>query len=180
MKRLFIIKILLFISMFVLLSRLFFIQIIKNEYYVEKKKSLTERIIEGDTAPRGRIYDRNGVLLVDNKPNKVIYYKKYSSVNRTEELDIVSFLSSIIDVNYKKITSKIHKDYYLALNPNIKLITEEELELYENRQITYNDIMELKYSRISEEDLITIDKEEAYIYYLMNNGYSYEQKLIKS
>ena len=96
MKRLFIIKILLFISMFVLLSRLFFIQIIKNEYYVEKKKSLTERIIEGDTAPRGRIYDRNGVLLVDNKPNKVIYYKKDSSVNRTEELDIVSFLSLVL------------------------------------------------------------------------------------
>ena len=40
--------------------------------------------------------------------------------------------------------------------------------------------MNIKYSRITNEMLEKINKEEAYIYYLMNNGYSYQNKIIKS
>ena len=60
--------------MALLLICLFNVQILKNRYYEEKLKELTVKIIEGDSTPRGRIYDRNGVLIVDNTSVKTIYY----------------------------------------------------------------------------------------------------------
>lgn len=59
----------------ILFINLFYIQIIKNNYYKEKLEVLNKNIVEGTTAPRGRIYDRNKKLLVDNEPSKEIYYK---------------------------------------------------------------------------------------------------------
>lgn len=69
-------KILVFIAFSIIIINLYNIQIIKNKYYIEKFNNESKKIITTDTAPRGRIYDRNGILLVDNKPKKIIYYKK--------------------------------------------------------------------------------------------------------
>ena len=41
--------------------------------YQKKLKEMTEVIVEGESAPRGRIYDRNYRLLVDNVSVPVIY-----------------------------------------------------------------------------------------------------------
>lgn len=180
MKRLFILKLFVAISMAIMLSKLFYIQIVKNEYYKKKLVSLTEKIVYGDTAPRGRIYDRNGVVIVDNKPVKVIYYKKEVGTTTKEELDIAHKLSTILEVDYSKITDRILKQYYLKLHSDLSLITSEEYELYKNREITSEDLYEIKLQKITSQDLESVDKETAYIYYLMNNGYSYTEKVIKS
>src|SRR5574344_366513 len=136
MKRLFILKLFVAISMAIMLSKLFYIQIVKNEYYKKKLVSLTEKIVYGDTAPRGRIYDRNGVVVVDNKPVKVIYYQKEAGTTIKEELDIAHKLSTILEVDYSKITDRILKNYYLKLHSDLSLIANEEYELYKNREIT--------------------------------------------
>lgn len=180
MSKLKILKIIILIIMFIILFRLFDIQILHNNYYIEKKNRLTQMIVEGGTAPRGRIYDRNGILIVDNKPNKVICYKKKDSISKNEELDMIKYLSSLIDIDTKKLTIKMLKDYFLIINNKINLLTEEEKKLYKDRILTLDDINKLKYSRITEEDISRINREEAYIYYLMNNGYSYQDKVIKN
>ena len=61
---------------FVILIRLFYLMIIENKLYSKKLKEESDVVIEKEQAPRGRIYDRNYNLLVDNKPVKTIYYKK--------------------------------------------------------------------------------------------------------
>lgn len=180
MKRLFILKLFVAISIAIILSKLFYIQIVKNEYYKEKLISLTEKIVYGDTAPRGRIYDRNGVVIVDNKPVKVIYYKKEVGITNKKELDIAHKLSTILEVDYSKLTDRILKQYYLKLHSDLSLITNEEYELYKNREITSEELYEIKLQKITSQDLESIDKETAYIYYLMNNGYSYTEKIIKN
>ena len=75
-KRYRILVVIIIAIMTLLLSKLFYVQIIRNKYYSQKLESLKINIIEGDSAPRGRIYDRNGNLIVDNKSVKTIYYKK--------------------------------------------------------------------------------------------------------
>ena len=75
-KRYKILVIIILLIMFILLIRLFFVQVLKNNYYKEELERLTVKIIEGDSTPRGRIYDRNGNILVDNISIKTIYYKK--------------------------------------------------------------------------------------------------------
>ncbi|HPF82773.1 MAG TPA: penicillin-binding protein 2 [Bacilli bacterium] len=178
MNRFIIIKAILILGMSIILFRLYYIQIIDNKYYENNKKELTQILVYGKTAPRGRIYDRNGVLLVDNKPNKVIYYKKDKSINKKNEINIAKKLSDILEIDIKRVTDKIIKDYYL-LNNNVDLLTEKEIEDYKNKKITNEELKEIKYTRIDQKELDKINKEEAYIYYLMNNGYSYEDKIIK-
>jgi len=69
------------IIMLVMLIRLYNIQIINHDFYVEKVSILSTTKITGSSAPRGRIYDRNHRLIVDNKPVKTIYYKKKNRCN---------------------------------------------------------------------------------------------------
>ncbi len=179
MNKYLIIKILLILCMTLITIRLFYIQIIRNKYYINKKIDLTVKYVDGETAPRGRIYDRNGKLIVDNKPNKVIYYNKNKKDSNIKEDEIVKLLSEYLEIDTKKVTKKMLQDYYLYINkPN--LLTKNEIELYEDRKLSEKEILDIKYSRITDEMLEPINSEEAYIYYLMNNGYSYQNKIIKS
>ena len=66
---------------------------------------------------------------------------------------------------------------------NNKKITEKERELLKQRKITISDINNLKMERITDEELSNYDekdKKAAYIYYLMNKGYYYDEKIIKT
>ena len=56
-------------------------QIKNHEYYQDEVSSQAITTVESNSTPRGRIYDRNGKLLVDNKPVKIISYKKTINFN---------------------------------------------------------------------------------------------------
>lgn len=169
----------------ILFCGLFYVQIINNKYYINKLDTLKSSIVLSSSTPRGRIYDRNHKLIVDNVPVKVIYYKKEIGVTIEEEIQIAYKLSSILEINYKKLTNKQKKDFFLVKNANIcdNKITDEEWKKLKERKLTLNDIYKLKLERINDEELNTfnsMDEEAAYIYYLMNNGYSYSEKIIKN
>ena len=50
--------------------------IVDHNKYTKKLTELSYDIVEGSSSPRGRIYDRNYNILVDNKSVKTITYKK--------------------------------------------------------------------------------------------------------
>lgn len=167
-----------------LIINLFYVQIIMKDYYVEKIDMLTQRLVEGSTAPRGRIYDRNGKLLVDNSPVKVIYYKKPSRVTVGQEIEVAYLAASLIEIDYASLNDynlrnfwvKNHKDEALAK------ITDLEWQQLDERKLTLDDIETLKRDRITSEELSlynALDLEAAYIYYLMNVGYASNEKIIK-
>ena len=153
------------------------LQIIDNSKYMKKYMESNIKTLKGDSAPRGRIYDRNGKLLVDNKPVRIIYYKKEIGISKKEELRTLKKLSKLIEIDTTKVTNNILKDYYINTNNTNNLINEEEWEKYENRLLNDKDIYKLKLERITNID--EINKEEAYLYYLMNKGYIYDEKIIK-
>ena len=170
------------LAFIILFIKLFYVQIVKKDYYTSKLKELTEKKIEGKTAPRGRIYDRNHKLIVDNEPIRVIYYEKNGNT-KEKEIELAYKLSNILDIE-NKANEEIYKTFWIKKYKEEanKKITKEELELLEMRKLTNEDILKLKYERITEEELdkfSDLDKEAAYIYYLMNKGYSYEEKIIK-
>ena len=72
----------------ILFSKVFYLQIIKSDEYKEKLETLTKKVVEGDTAPRGRIYDRNGNIIVDNKSVKTIYYKKPANFSTSKQIKV--------------------------------------------------------------------------------------------
>ncbi len=181
-KRYKILTVFIIIVMLLLVTKLFYVQIIKNKYYKEQLDILTTKIIEGDSTPRGRIYDRNGNLIVDNIGIKTIYYKKPNNVTVKEEIEIATSLSKYIDVDYSRVTINNLKEFWILNNKKEadKKITKEEWNLYNNRKLTKDDIDKLKIDRVTLEEVETVDKEICYIYYLMNKGYYYTEKVIKN
>ena len=172
------------LAFIIIIGRLFYIQIMDNEEYEEKLVSSTEKLIESTSTPRGRIYDRNYNLLVDNEAIKTIYYKKPNGVKTSDEIKLAYTIADNLNIDYSKINDKKLKDFYYKSNIEKarKKITKKEWEKYSNRKLTDDDILDLIYERIEDEikEYDDRDKEAAYIYYLMNKGYSYSEKIIKN
>lgn len=169
---------------FLIFVNLFFLQIIKKEHYIERVNTISRNIIEGSTAPRGRIYDRNQKLIVDNKPIKVIFYKKISGITSNEEIELAYRVADMIDVDFRSLTNRDLKNFWLRSNPDKgrAKITSAEYQMLSERRITSADIERLKLERITDEELASyseLDKEAAYIYKLMNQGYYNDEKIIK-
>ncbi len=175
---------LIILVMCVLFINLFYIQVLQTDKYKKEVEETTQNIVEGSTAPRGRIYDRNHKLIVDNTPSKIIYYKKPNSITTEEEIDLAYEVSDLIAVDFSKITEKNLKKFWLAKYPNKakKKITNKEWQQLEERKITSDDINERQLKRITEEELNDFtdrDREAAMIYTLMNKGYASQEKIIK-
>ena len=185
MNRRFGLIIVLLISIYLVIGcRLFNLQILKNSEYNDKLAMATEKTIESTSAPRGRIYDRNHKLLVDNEGIKTIYYNKKNGITTKEEIELAYEVSNNIDIDYSKIDDNKLKDFYYKSHYKEcrKKITDEEWDLYNKRKLNDKDIDKLIYERLDDEisEYTDSDKKAAYIYYLMNKGYSYAEKVIKN
>lgn len=158
------------------------VSILKNkEYYTKLLDEKTNIYVYGISAPRGRILDCNGKVLVDNIGIKTIYYNKIKGITKSKELEIAGLLANILSVDEATIDEL--KEYYLINNNGGKyLITDEEYKLFEERKITKEEIEIKKRARITDDMLNYSSKEktQAHIYSLMNKGYIYSKKKIAS
>ncbi len=170
----------LFVIFMGLILRIFYLNQKEHTKYLELLNQKRINYVVGSSAPRGRILDRNGIVLVDNIGVKTIYYQKLKGITLKDEIDIANKLASIIDI---EINNNSLKKYWLITHDNgNSLITEEENKLWEMRKLSNDDIKSLKNERITEEmlnELTELEKKSATIYDLMNKGYSYDKKMIK-
>lgn len=164
---------------------LYYVQIVKNNEFKDQLKELSQVIIDGGSSARGRIYDRNGKIIVDNKAVKTIYYKKELGVTTSEEVVMAYKVANLLDIDYSKLNDYDLRNFWVINNPRSakQKITDEEWTLLEERKLTLDEIEQYKLERITKEELSEyseLDKEAAYVYYLMNNGYYYAEKNIKN
>ncbi len=173
------------IILFTLVSiiRLVDLNVFKKEKYRGEYDEIVNRTFTGSSAPRGRILDVNGKVLVDNIGVNTVIYNRRSGVSTSDEIDIALNLSSVLEIDENKITSDKLKKFYLVTHDNGKnLITSEEYKLYEERKLNSSDIEALKYSRVTDDmlnSMTPMERNASYIYYLLSNGYSYQDKIIK-
>ena len=164
--------------------KIYSLNVINKKQYMAALEAKQNKIITLNSAPRGRILDRNGNILVDNIGIKTIVYSKTSGINQQEEINIAKELANIITLDYKE-NLKEYKEFYLLLHQNIakKLITKKEYEKVQNRQLNTDDLKKLQLKRVTKEMLNSFDEKTklaAHIYALMNKGYKYEIKTIKN
>ena len=180
-----IIKGITFIVFLFLMFKITHLIIFQNDIYAYELDRLTNVLVEGGSSPRGRIYDRNYKLLVDNKVIPVVFYKKTNKVTTTSEIDMAYLVAEKLEIDYSKLTKRDLKDYWVLTNKELsnRLITKEEWKKLDNRILNNEDIYNLKIDRVLDEELDKydeFDRESIYIYFLMNKGYLYEEKEIKN
>ena len=180
-----------FIVFFIIITILFTVlgikmvnvMVIDNKEYTKKLNQLTYSTVSGSSSPRGRIYDRNYNILVDNKSLKNIVYQKQKHTSSKDMIETAKKIAPHIDIDYSRLTERSKREYFFAINKEEcdKYVTRKEIDKVKQRKMTQTELNELKLSRIPTEKLEynEEDKKLAYIFYLMNKGYTYEEKIIK-
>ena len=184
-KRYIVLIVIILLLFAIIVFRLFSLQILDKKEYEDKLVSATEKTVSSTSAPRGRIYDRNYNLLVDNEAIKTIYYKKPDDITVEKEIELAYEVANLINVDYSKVSIDMLKNFWYLnnLDKSKQKITKQEWQQKSERKLSDDDIKKLIFERITEEELNEykdIDKEASYIYYLMNKGYSYAEKIIKN
>ena len=144
----------------------------------------TTKIVYENAKPRGRIYDRNLNIIVDNVGIYTLYYKKENNTLLKDEIEFSYLLADNIEIDYSNLNEIELKKFWIINNEKKanKKITKKEYELFKRRKLSAKKLDKMKLDRITKKELEKVDerfKKASYIYYLMHNGYYYDQKLIK-
>ena len=104
--------------------------IANNSYYKDELKELSYTKVEGTSTPRGRIYDRNYKIIVDNKAIKSITYEKEKNVSTSDMIELAYEVSPHLELSYTKLTDRAKREFYLAKYPELcnKKVTKKEKE----------------------------------------------------
>jgi penicillin-binding protein 2 len=99
--------------------RLYYLQIIKGEFFLNQAENNRIRI-EPVSAPRGIIYDRQGTVLVDNRPAYHVYLVR-EKVNVQE---IIKKLSAFCNVPEENLKAVLEKNRRMPLFKPIRLMSD--------------------------------------------------------
>ncbi len=108
-----------FLLMLTLLSRIFYLEVLKGDYYKELSEYRSLRIVE-ETPVRGRILDRNGVVLADSIPSYSLIVVPEDVANESE-FNIVGSIISFKKGEIEKIIQKANMPSYdeVLVKPNL-------------------------------------------------------------
>lgn len=172
-----------FVLFTILILRLGVIQIIKGEAYASQAKD-TDVTPVSYSVPRGKIFDTNHRLVVDNIPEKAITYTPPKNPQPAELLELAKRLDKFLIMKGKeidKVTTRDLKDIWLLENNNGEdLMTEKEKTLYKQKKLTDKDLYKLKLKRLTEKDLQGMDKNMAAIYRKLSTAIALTPTLIKN
>ena len=121
------------LGIFILLLRLWFLQVVHGSYYRDKSENNRTRSIRVE-APRGIIYDRHGKVIVRNRPafNLAILTEDIKDVNKTLEkiAEILKLDSDKLKNNFKESSKN-----YRRFEPQVAIhdISHEDLARIEAR-----------------------------------------------
>ncbi|MDV6037757.1 penicillin-binding protein 2 [Bacillus sp. SM-B1] len=184
----------LFFCVFILFSAMIIqlgkVQIIDGETYkneVEKRENTTVSL----SVPRGKIFDREGNPVVDNKSLRTITYTKMKGVKSEEILKTAKQLADIIEIpqeDIDKLTETDKKDFWMQLNPKLteKLVSKKEINKFRDKDITGKNldkkIEELKRKRVTDKNLQDLTDKDIKVLAIkskMTSGYQMAPQIIK-
>ncbi|MGH0858111.1 peptidoglycan D,D-transpeptidase FtsI family protein [Bacillus pacificus] len=184
----------LFLCVFILFSAMIIqlgkVQIIDGETYeneVEKRENATVSL----SVPRGKIFDREGNPVVDNKSLRTITYTKMKGVKSEEILKTARQLADIIEIpqeDIDKLTETDKKDFWMQLNPKLteKLVSKKEINKFRDKDITGKNldkkIEELKRKRVTDKNLQDLTDKDIKVLAIkskMTSGYQMAPQIIK-
>jgi penicillin-binding protein A len=176
-----------FLLFSVLILRLGVVQIVYGDDY-KREIERTEDVTVNSPVPRGKMYDTNGKIVVDNVPVNAITYTN-SGASQKEMLQVAERLSKLIVKETDKVTERDMKDFWISMNPKEaeKKVPEKEREKlqqqYEDTKEYDDKVYKLILERISESDLNKLSKDEIEviaIYREFVSGYKFTPQIVKN
>ncbi|MEN1936339.1 penicillin-binding protein 2 [Paenibacillus sp. 102] len=184
----------LFLCVFILFSAIIFqlgkVQIVDGETYknqVEKNENATTSI----PVPRGKIYDREGKPVVDNRALRTITYTRLKGISSEDILKTAEDIANILEISEEeinKLTEVDKKDFWMQLNKKRAKakITKQEEEKFREKGIEGKEldkrIEELRRKRITEEELAELTPQDLKVLVIkskMSSGYQMTPQIIK-
>ncbi|AZB44817.1 penicillin-binding protein 2 [Bacillus sp. FJAT-42376] len=176
-----------FLIFTLLIVRLGVVQIVKGEEYT-KEVSRTEANISSYPAPRGKMYDRYGRVVVDNVSVPAITYSVEKSTKTEDKLKTAKKLAEYIEVEEEALqytaeqkSERDIRDYWLAAHQEeaAKLLKKKELKKSGKEQY------KLQVERVPDKEVEEIrtnpeELEMAVLFKRFSAGYQYEPQIIKS
>ncbi|WP_406566395.1 penicillin-binding transpeptidase domain-containing protein [Jeotgalibacillus aurantiacus] len=178
----------LFFAVFVMFSmlilRLGVLQIVNGEDF-SRQLERTEEVVVNSSVPRGKIFDRNGKVIVDNKPVNAITYTKTQQTEQEEMLMVAERLAGMIEMDTDSITLRDKQDFWIRENEERAKakITEEEQALYDEGELEQNEYDALIRERITEEELAELTPQQLEVLAVfreMQTGYNLSPQIIKN
>ncbi|MGE1162525.1 peptidoglycan D,D-transpeptidase FtsI family protein [Peribacillus simplex] len=177
----------LFFLVFVLFSalilRLGVVQIVYGDDY-RREIEKTEEVTVNNSVPRGKMYDRNLKLMVDNQPLDAITYTRKQGTKQTEMVETAEKLAKLIEKDTNKVTERDKKDFWILNHPKLaaKKITDKERKKVEEGELEESDLYKLQLKRITEEEakLSKKDMETLAIYREFASGYALTPQIVKN
>lgn len=173
-----------FLLFSILILRLGELQIVFGDDF-KREIERTEDVTVNNPVPRGKMFDRNGKIIVDNTPLNAITYTKYQQTTQEEMLESAERLAKIIHKDTSKVPVREIKDYWILKNPDKAKakITEKEWELYKQEKLDDTEIYKLQVDRVTDEEVNSItgeDLETVAIYRDFNSGYALTPQIVKN
>ena len=98
-----------FISVFfILLVRLFFVQVINGSFY--KRLAIEQQNLDREiSAKRGIIYDRNGEILAMSASSQMVTINPNNIDQKIKE-QVAKEISSVLEIDYENVLKKVNKN----------------------------------------------------------------------
>ncbi|UII57962.1 penicillin-binding protein 2 [Cytobacillus spongiae] len=172
-----------FLLFSVLILRLGVVQIVYGDDF-KREIERTEDITVNNPVPRGKMFDTNGKIIVDNVPKNAITYTNRGA-DQEEMLEVAEKLAGHIEKDTEKVQVRDKKDYWIIKNPERadEKITKKEWDQFEEKKLDDKNIYKLKLDRITEEELAELtpqDLEILAIYREFASGYALTPQIVKN
>jgi penicillin-binding protein A len=167
-----------------LILRLGVVQIVYGDDF-KREIQRTEDVTVNNSVPRGKMYDRNGKIIVDNIPLNAITFTKNQNEDPKKMLKVAEDLSNLINVDITKIRERDRKDFWILKNPEKakEKITKKEWDLYDEKKLDDKEIYKLQLERITNEEINSFSNEELEVlavYRQFNSGYALTPQIVKN
>lgn len=119
----------------VLLSRLWFLQVVAGDEFARKAEENRVQLISVD-APRGSIIDRNGEILVNNRPSLAVVLLSEASETQGK---VISRLSRILGMSVQQIEEKLRREKSGPFAPRVikRDVDEQIITFIKERQADF-------------------------------------------
>lgn len=166
----------------ILIVQLGVVQILEGESY---QAEIDRKIMDTTKSPvpRGKIYDRNQSVVVDNKPLYSIVYTPPKDVQAEDKLKLAEKLvnyMAVDDEQIEKLSLRNKKEYWYLKNIEkaVALLTEEE-----EKELTEGKKYQLILDRIDEKEVSNFNKEELKVIAIkkeLDKAYALTPQVIKN